>query len=99
MMQNYLCLGLGIYLMCSIVDYANPLAGLTFAGHIINFLGIIALWPLVLLKNILMSIHMREVEEQIMEEMKKLMKDELISKEALDALRASGIDDNEKDRG
>lgn len=71
MMQQYLCVGLGVWLMAKIVDNANPLADLTFWQEVVNFLAVVLLWPLSLAGNYLHSRKLRKMEEDLMKEFMK----------------------------
>lgn len=68
MIQYYLCVGLGMYLMGKAVDYANPMLDQPFLKEIIMFLGMLFLWPLSLIGNYVHSSEDRAyTSEQIKE--------------------------------
>ena len=95
MIQYYLCVGLGMYLMGKAVDHSNPLLDMPFYKEILMFLGMLALWPLSLIGNYIHSHEdrtyieeqMKEAEEafeKLMLSVKKDLEEELESKDKKD---------------
>lgn len=92
--KYYLCVGLGTWLMAKVVDSANPNGDMGFFEEIISFLTTVLVWPISLIANYIHSLQVRKMEQIVIEEMEKLMKNLPITPP-----ESSESDKDESDKG